>query len=141
MPPFEVFDTVTCGAAEMGNGADYWKCNNEAFQFFSSVPFGLTADEMNAWLYHGGGMALWRQAYAPFDIVPMAIGNSGVQMGSWFNKEIRSVDNDKGDLDKVQDEAEQKHQRHDRKYGRQDPAREIREDLMYLAHSPSYARG
>lgn len=97
VPPFEVFDAVTRGAAEMGHGsAYYWKGKNEAFQFFSSVPFGFTADEMNAWLYHGGGMALWREAYAPFGVVPMAVGNSGVQMGGWFNKEIRSLGDLKG---------------------------------------------
>lgn len=97
VPAFEIFDAVSRGAAELGHGAAYyWKGKNEALQFFSTVPFGLTATEMNAWLYHGGGMELWQQAYAPFGLVPTASGNTGVQMGGWFNKEINSVDDLKG---------------------------------------------
>lgn len=93
VPAFEIFDAVTSGTAEMGHGsAYYWKGKNAAFQFFSTVPFGMTANEMNAWLYHGGGMELWQQAYAPFGLVPMAAGNTGVQMGGWFNKEINSLE-------------------------------------------------
>lgn len=97
VPAFEVFDAVTAGTAEMGHGsAYYWKGKNPAFQFFSSVPFGMTANEMNAWLYHGGGMELWQKTYQPFGLVPMAAGNTGVQMGGWFNKEINSIEDLKG---------------------------------------------
>ena len=92
VPAFEIVDAVTAGTAEMGHGsAYYWKGKNAAFQFFSTVPFGMTANEMNAWLYHGGGMELWQEAYAPFGLIPMAAGNTGVQMGGWFNKEINSL--------------------------------------------------
>jgi TRAP-type mannitol/chloroaromatic compound transport system substrate-binding protein len=97
VPAFEIFDAVSRGAAELGHGsAYYWKGKSEALQFFSTVPFGLTGMEMNAWLYHGGGMALWQEAYAPFGLVPTAAGNTGVQMGGWFNKEINSVADLKG---------------------------------------------
>ncbi len=97
VPAFEIFDTVSNGTAQLGHGsAYYWKGKNAALQFFSSVPFGLTADEMNAWLYHGGGMALWEEAYAPFGLIPMAAGNTGVQMAGWFNKEINSLNDLKG---------------------------------------------
>jgi len=97
VPAFEVFDAVSRGTAEMGHaGAYYWKGKSEAVQFFSSVPFGLTAQEMNAWLYYGGGMELWRELYAPFGLVPAATGNSGVQMAGWFNREINTVDDLKG---------------------------------------------
>lgn len=89
---FEVFDVVSQGTAEMGHGAAYyWKGKSEAAQFFSTVPFGLTAQEMNGWLYHGGGLDLWRELYAEFGLVPAPAGNTGVQMGGWFNKEINSV--------------------------------------------------
>lgn len=92
VPPFEVFDAVSRGSAELGHGAAYyWKGKSEAAQFFAAVPYGLTAEEMNAWLYHGGGMELWREVYAPFDLVPMAAGNTGVQMAGWFNREINSL--------------------------------------------------
>ena len=92
VPAFEIFDAVSNGTAEMGHGAAYyWKGKSEAAQFFAAVPFGLTAQEMNAWLYHGGGMELWKEVYEPFGLVPTAAGNTGVQMGGWFNKEINAV--------------------------------------------------
>lgn len=97
VPPFEIFDAVSRGTAEMGHGASYyWKGKSEAAQFFAAVPFGLTAQEMNAWLYQGGGMELWQEVYAPFGLVPTAAGNTGVQMGGWFNKEINSINDLKG---------------------------------------------
>ena len=97
VPAFEVFDAVSQGTAEMGHGAAYyWKGKSEAAQFFSTVPFGLTAQEMNGWLYHGGGLELWTELYAQFGLVPAPAGNTGVQMGGWFNKEINSVDDLKG---------------------------------------------
>jgi TRAP-type mannitol/chloroaromatic compound transport system substrate-binding protein len=97
VPAFEIFDAVSRGTAEMGHGAAYyWKGKSEAAQFFASVPFGLTAQEMNGWLYYGGGMELWTELYAEFGLVPAAAANTGVQMGGWFNKEINSVDDLKG---------------------------------------------
>jgi len=97
VPAFEVFDTVSRGTAEMGHsGAYYWKGKIPAAQFFSTVPFGMTSMEQNAWLYYGGGLDLWRELYEPHNLVPFPIGNSGVQMGGWFNKEINSIDDLKG---------------------------------------------
>jgi len=92
VPAFEVFDAVSRGTAEMGHGAAYyWKGKSQAAQFFAAVPFGLTAQEMNGWLYHGGGMKLWEDIYDKFNLIPAAAGNTGVQMGGWFNKEIKSI--------------------------------------------------
>jgi TRAP-type mannitol/chloroaromatic compound transport system substrate-binding protein len=97
VPALEVFDAVSRGTAEMGHGgAYYWKGKSVATQFFSAVPFGLTAQEMNSWLYHGGGMALWTELYRQFNLIPAAAGNTGVQMGGWFKKEIKSVKDLKG---------------------------------------------
>jgi TRAP-type mannitol/chloroaromatic compound transport system substrate-binding protein len=97
VPAFEVFDAVSKGTAEMGHsGAYYWKGKSEATQFFSAVPFGLTAQEMNAWLYYGGGLELWRELYKPFGIIPAATGNTGVQMAGWFNREIKTITDLKG---------------------------------------------
>ena len=94
---FEVFDAVSRGTAQMGHGAAYyWKGKHPATQFFAAVPFGLNAQEMNAWLYHGGGMKLWQELYDQFGLVPSASGNTGVQMGGWFNKEINTVSDLKG---------------------------------------------
>jgi len=92
VPAFEVFDAVSRGTAEMGHGAAYyWKGKSEAAQFFTTVPFGMTAQEMNGWLYHGGGLELWKELYAGFGLIPAPAGNTGVQMGGWFNREINSV--------------------------------------------------
>jgi TRAP-type mannitol/chloroaromatic compound transport system substrate-binding protein len=92
VPAFEVFDAVSRGTVEMGHGAAYyWKGKSEAAQFFATVPFGMTAQEMNGWLYYGGGLELWTELYSPFGLIPAPAGNSGVQMGGWFNKEINSV--------------------------------------------------
>jgi TRAP-type mannitol/chloroaromatic compound transport system substrate-binding protein len=97
VPAFEIFDAVSRGTAEMGHGAAYyWKGKSEAAQLFAAVPYGLTAQEMNGWLYHGGGMELWQEVYAPFGLVPTAAGNTGVQMGGWFNKEINTLKDLKG---------------------------------------------
>jgi len=97
VPAFEIFDAVSQGVAELGHGsAYYWKGKNDTFQFFSTVPFGMTANEMNSWLYKGGGLKLWEEAYDSFNLLPMAAGNTGIQMGGWFNKEINSLIDLKG---------------------------------------------
>ena len=97
VPPFEIFDAVSQGVADAGHGAAYyWKGKIPASVFFTAVPFGFTAQEINGWLHHGGGLELWREAYAPANIVPFAGGNSGVQMAGWFNREINSVEDLKG---------------------------------------------
>ncbi len=92
VPAMGVFDAVSAGSVEVGHGGSYyWRGKAPAAQFFTTVPFGMNAQEMNAWLHYGGGLALWRKVYAPFNLVPFAGGNTGVQMGGWFNKEINSV--------------------------------------------------
>jgi len=92
IPPLEVFDFVSKGGAELGHsGAYYWKGKSPGCQFFSSVPFGLNAQEMNAWLYYGGGLKLWEKLYGTFNLIPRPAGNTGTQMGGWFNKEIKSL--------------------------------------------------
>lgn len=91
VPAFEAFDAVSRGAVEMGHDASYYhKGKVAAAQFFCSIPFGMNAAELSGWLYYGGGLELWRELYAPFNIVPFPCGNTGVQMGGWFNREINS---------------------------------------------------
>ena len=93
VPAMEVFDAVSQGTAEMGHGAAYyWAGKAKGAAFFAAVPFGLNAQEMNAWLHHGGGLELWRELYAPFNLIPFAGGNTGVQMAGWFNREINSIE-------------------------------------------------
>ncbi len=81
----------------MKNCAGYYHRGKvDAAQFFTTIPFGLNYMEMNGWLYYGGGLELWRELYEPFNLVPFPCGNSGVQMGGWFNKEINSIDDLRG---------------------------------------------
>jgi TRAP-type mannitol/chloroaromatic compound transport system substrate-binding protein len=97
VPAFEVFDAVSQGVAEMGHGAAYyWKGKIPAAVFYTAVPFGMTAQEINGWLHHGDGLTLWRELYAPFGVIPFAGGSTGVQMAGWFNRELRSAEDLKG---------------------------------------------
>ena len=92
VPSLEVFDAVSNGAVELGHGAAYyWAGKIPAAQFFSTVPFGMNAQQMNAWLISGDGLKLWRDTYASFDLMPFPGGNTGMQMGGWFNKEINAA--------------------------------------------------
>ncbi|TYO98544.1 secreted protein [Geothermobacter ehrlichii] len=97
VPPLQAFDAVSQGMVEMGHGASYyWAGKSPATQFFAAVPFGMNAQQMNAWLYSGGGQELWDEVYAPFNLKPMPAGNTGVQMGGWFNREINTIKDFKG---------------------------------------------
>ncbi len=97
VPAFEVFDAVSQGTAEVGHGAAYyWTGKSKATAFFTSIPFGLNAQEMNGWLHYGGGLELWRELYSEFNLIPFAGGNTGVQMAGWFNREINSMEDIKG---------------------------------------------
>ena len=97
VPGLQAFDTVRSGGAEIGSGAAYyWAGKAPAAQFFASVPFGMNAQQLNAWILCGGGIQLWEELYAEFNLVPMLGGNTGVQMGGWFNKEINSLADLKG---------------------------------------------
>lgn len=97
VPAMGVFDAVSQGNVQLGHGASYyWTGKVKSSQFFTAIPFGLTAQEMNGWLHYGGGLELWQEAYEPFNLVPLAGGNTGVQMAGWFNKEINSMEDLKG---------------------------------------------
>jgi TRAP-type mannitol/chloroaromatic compound transport system substrate-binding protein len=97
VPALQAFDAVRQGSAEVGSGAAYyWAGKAPAAQFFAGYPFGLNAQQMNAWLLAGGGMDLWRELYADYNLVPFVGGNTGVQMGGWYNREINSIEDFKG---------------------------------------------
>jgi TRAP-type mannitol/chloroaromatic compound transport system substrate-binding protein len=92
VPALEVFDAVSAGTAELGHGAAYyWKGKAPEAQFFTALPFGMNGREMEGWIRYGGGGDLWRELYEPFNLIPMPGGNTGVQMGGWFNKEINTT--------------------------------------------------
>ncbi len=97
VPPLQVFDAVSQGTVEIGHAAAYyWSGKIPAAQIFTTMPFGMNAQGMNTWMYSGGGLELWREVYAPHNLVPFPMGNTGVQMGGWFNKRIDSVADLKG---------------------------------------------
>jgi len=92
IPALEGFDAVRSGAVEMNAANSYfWAGKIPAAQYFTTVPFGLNFQGMNAWLYHGGGMDLWDELYAPLGLKALPMGNTGVQMTGWFRKPIESV--------------------------------------------------
>lgn len=93
----EVFDAVSQGTVQMGHTASYYYIGkNPAFAFDTALPFGLNYRQQNAWLYNGGGLEQMRKLYADFNIHNIPAGNTGVQMGGWFRKEVNSVADMKG---------------------------------------------
>lgn len=97
VPALGVFDAVSTGSVEMGHTAGYYHTGKiPAAAFFTAVPFGMTVGEINAWVHYGGGLELWRELYEPFNIIPFAGGNTGMQMAGWFNAPIESTEDIKG---------------------------------------------
>ncbi len=94
---FGILDMVKLGQYDMGHSASYyWKGKDLALLPLTTMPFGMTAAEQNAWFYYGGGMDLMQEAYAKHKVLSFPGGNTGQQMGGWFAKEINSLDDLKG---------------------------------------------
>ncbi len=97
VPALEVLDAVSRGTVQMGHDSAYYHRGKiPAAQYFTAIPYGHTVHEINAWIYYGGGLQLWRELYEPLNVIPFPAGNTGVQMAGWFNKEINSVEDLKG---------------------------------------------
>jgi TRAP-type mannitol/chloroaromatic compound transport system substrate-binding protein len=96
--PFEALDAVQAGTAQMGYGAPYyWSGKSDSVSFVAAMPYGLTAQEQNAWLYYGGGIEISdKRAYNPLGLKFLPMGNTGNQMGGWYNKPINAVADLKG---------------------------------------------
>ncbi len=95
--PFETYDAVSAGVADMYHSDEYYfEKKSPAFNFFSAVPFGFTADELFAWVQHGGGQELWDALSGQFNVKPLLCLNTGTQMGGWFTREITSPEGFKG---------------------------------------------
>lgn len=95
--PFGIFDMVRAGQYDLGHSASYyWKGKVPNTLFFTTMPFGMIAPEQYGWFYHGGGMELMDKVYGKFGLLSFPGGNTGNQMGGWFQKEINSVDDLKG---------------------------------------------
>lgn len=97
VPALAAFDAVSQGKADIYHGAEYyWQGKSPAFNFFAAVPFGMTASEINAWIYHDGGQELWDELSARFNVKPFLAGNSGTQMGGWFRSPINGLEDFQG---------------------------------------------
>ena len=95
VPGLEVLDAVQAGTVECGHTASYYYVGkNPSLAFGTTVPFGLNAQQQNAWYYHGGGLETMHKLYSDFNAIAFPAGNTGVQMGGWFKREVNSV----GDL-------------------------------------------
>jgi TRAP-type mannitol/chloroaromatic compound transport system substrate-binding protein len=92
VPPFESFDAVANGSADIYHGAEYyWTAKSTGFPFFTAVPFGMTAQEIMGWIDHGGGQELWDELSGQFGIKCLQGANTGHQMGGWFRREITGL--------------------------------------------------
>jgi len=92
VPGLEVLHGVRSGTVECGHTASYYYTDrNPALAFGTSVPFGFNAQQQNAWLYGGGGLELMQRLYADFGVITFPAGNTGAQMGGWFQKPIQSL--------------------------------------------------
>ncbi len=97
VPGLEVLDAVQAGSVECGHTASYYYIGkNPSFAFGTSVPFGLTAQQQNAWLYQGGGNDEINRVYSDFGVISFPAGNTGAQMGGWFKKKLDGLDSLQG---------------------------------------------
>ncbi len=97
VPALAVFDAASSGQIDaFHSGPYYWKGKNSAFSLYSGIPFGFTAEEINSWILFGGGMELWREQYAKYNLHPFMGGNTNIQMGGWFRKPISSLEDMQG---------------------------------------------
>lgn len=95
--PLGILDMVKGGQYQMGHsGSYYWKGKDLSTIFFTTLPFGMTTAEQYAWFYYDDGMKYMQQVYDRFDVLNFPGGNTGVQMGGWFKKEINSLEDLKG---------------------------------------------
>lgn len=92
VPALAVFDATSSGEIDaFHSGPYYWKGKNSAFSLYSGLPFGFTAEEINSWMIFGDGLKLWREQYENYNLYPLLGGNTNIQMGGWFKKEIKSL--------------------------------------------------
>jgi TRAP-type mannitol/chloroaromatic compound transport system substrate-binding protein len=97
VPALQVLDAVQNNTVEMGHTASYYYVGKDpTFTFDCTVPFGMNARQQNAWMTHGGGAELMNDFFKDYNVLSMPCGNTGAQMGGWFRKEIKTVEDLKG---------------------------------------------
>jgi TRAP-type mannitol/chloroaromatic compound transport system substrate-binding protein len=93
VPGLQVLDAVQNGTVECGHTANYYYIGKDpTFAFDCAMPFGLNARQQDAWMYAGGGLELMREFFKDYNIIQFPAGNTGAQMGGWFRKEIKSLE-------------------------------------------------
>src|SRR4051795_11960343 len=97
VPALQVLDAVQNNTVEMGHTASYYYLGKDpTFSLDCTIPFGMNYRQMNAWMTHGGGLELMRKFFVDYKIYNIPGGNTGTQMGGWFRKEVKTVDDLKG---------------------------------------------
>jgi TRAP-type mannitol/chloroaromatic compound transport system substrate-binding protein len=97
VPGLQVADAVQNGTVEMGHTASYYYVGKDpCFALDCAIPFGLNARQQDAWMNWGGGREAMAEFFKDYNIHAMPAGNTGGQMGGWFRKEIKTVDDLKG---------------------------------------------
>jgi TRAP-type mannitol/chloroaromatic compound transport system substrate-binding protein len=97
VPGLQVLDAVQNGTVEIGHTAVYYFVGKDpTWALFCAVPFGLNTRQQNAWFYDGDGMKLMNEFGKKYNLYALVGGNTGAQMGGWFRKEIKTVDDLKG---------------------------------------------
>ncbi|MDO4593005.1 MAG: TRAP transporter substrate-binding protein DctP [Comamonadaceae bacterium] len=97
MPAFNVVDGVQNGSVEVAHTAPYYFFGkNEVFAIGGAIPFGMNSRQLTSWMVDGNGGKLMQEFYAKYNIVPLSCGNTGAQMGGWFRKEVKTVEDIKG---------------------------------------------
>src|SRR5205809_7965471 len=93
VPALQVLDAVQNNTVEMGHTASYYYVGKDmTFGLDCTIPFGMNARQMNAWMTHGGGLDLLRSFFKDYNVVNIPAGTTGTQMGGWCRKEITTVD-------------------------------------------------
>lgn len=97
VPPLGVLDGVSNGTIECGHTVpNYYIGKDPTFAFDGTIPFGINSRQMTAWMYEGNGLKLTREFYRQHNIVNFPMGNTGAQMGGWYRKEVKGLDDLKG---------------------------------------------
>ena len=97
VPALQVLDAVQNNTVEMGHTASYYYVGKDmTFGIDCTIPFGMNARQQNAWMTHGGGLELLRNFFKDYNVYNIPAGNTGAQMGGWYRKEIKTVDDLKG---------------------------------------------
>jgi TRAP-type mannitol/chloroaromatic compound transport system substrate-binding protein len=97
VPAFQALDAVQQGTVELCHTATYYYVGKDmTFGFGTALPFGLTARQQNAWMYHAGGIDMLNEFFKDYGVIAFPAGNTGAQMGGWFRNPVNTIADFKG---------------------------------------------